>query len=203
MRKRTENPTLLFEAGYLKFPLTVADTGKVLGYDFVRKSPIRDVISPFGEDAECFPDLQVTATFDATSTTWQVTLSPGGTKGGIMVSDQLLYEAPADGYGPSYSFVPEDRGDLKDKYVYLKSRDPAIYTRLEIDYINANSEFFRLNGKAVTNPYGERNLEAATDLPIEIKAQLMEEVRAAFRANQRPTRPDLPKLIQEFHSKSP
>lgn len=201
MRRKEETQGFLISRPHLECRVDASNSGSPVGCDIVNGGHIITRSEPLGTvDAL---DLQVGATFNATSETWSVVLSPGGTNGGILVSDQLLYEAPVDGYVSSYAFVPEDRGEPRAKYVYLKSRDPAIYTRLEIDYINANSEFFRLNCKAVTNPYGDRNLEAATDLPVEIKMQLMEEAQAAFRANQRPIRPDLPKLIQEYQSKKP
>jgi len=54
----------------------------------------------------------------------------------------------------------------------------------------------------VTNPYGDRNLEQATDLPYEVTKQLTDEVKAAFRQNKRPVKPDLPKLIEEVKEKA-
>ena len=140
--------------------------------------------------------------FDPNSATWSVMLSPGGTNGGIIATHQLLYEAPRDGYQPEYAFTPEDRKPVKAKYVYLRSRDPAIYTRFEIEYINANKEFFRLSGKSMTNPYGDRNLEQATDLPYEVTQQLTDEARAALRKNKYPVKPDLPKLIKAAKKKA-
>ena len=90
----------------------------------------------------------------------------------------------------------------KAKYVYLKTRAPAIYTRYEIEHVNANKEFFRLTGKSVTNPYGDRNLEQATALPYEVTKQLADEAKTAFRQNKRPTKPDLPKLVKEAKEKA-
>ena len=179
----------------------VAESGKVLGFDFVQRGPIRNVVNPTGDDAVRVCDLQVKATFNTNDATWAVVLSPGNTNGGIIVSEQLLYEAPDAGYQPHYTFTPEDRKPVKAKYVYLMSRDPAIYTRLEIEHINANKDFFRLSGKSVTNPYGDRNLEQATDLPYEVTKQLTDEAKTAFRQNQRPPKPDLPKLVKEAKDK--
>ena len=142
-------------------------------------------------------DIQVRAAFSTNDTTWTAILSPGGTNGGIIVSDQLLYEAPDSGYQMEYIFTPEDRKPLKSKYFYLKTRDPAIYTCYEIEYVNANKEFFRLTGKSLTNPYGDRNLEPATDLPYEVTKRLTEETKSALCKNMRPARPDLSRLIRE------
>ncbi|MFH0778401.1 MAG: hypothetical protein V2A71_07190, partial [Candidatus Eisenbacteria bacterium] len=60
----------------------------------------------------------------------------------------------------------------------------------------------RLRGKAVTNPYGDRNLEQATDLPYEVTKQLTDEAKTSFRQNKRPSKPDLPKLVKEAKEKA-
>jgi len=201
MRKKGDT-VFLVEDNVLKFQLPATESGKTMGYDFIERGPIRDVAHPTGDDAARVCDLQVKATFNTNVATWTVVLSPGDTNGGIIVSEQLLYEAPDTGYQPEYAFTPEDRKPMKAKYVYLKSRDPAIYTRLEIEHINANRDFFRLSGKSVTNPYGERNLEQATDLPYEVIKQLTDEVKAAFRQNKRPSKPDLTKLVEDAREKA-
>ena len=190
------------EVKYWDCQVSRKDSGKPKGYDFIRQEPLRDLAKPVlsGEALVC--DLQVKATVNANDTTWTAVLSPGNTNGGIIVSEQLLYEDPDTGYQTEYTFTPEDRKPVKAKYVYLKSRDPAIFTRLEIEHINANKDFFRLSGKSVTNPYGDRNLEQATDLPYEVTKQLTDEAKASFRQNKRPTKPDLPKLVKEVKEKA-
>lgn len=201
MRKKGANPTFLFQEMSLKFQVPVADSGKAIGYDFVQRGSIRNVANPAGEDAARVADLQVKATINTNDATWAVVLSPDNTNGGILVSDQLLYEAPETGYQPEYTLTPEDRKPVKAKYVYLKSRNPAIYTRYEIVQVNANKEFFRLSGRSMTNPYGELNLEQATDLPYEVTKQLADEAKVAFHQNKRPLKPDLPKLINDAKDK--
>lgn len=202
IRKRGIVEAFLFQEISLKFQVPVSESDKAIGYDFVQRGRIRDVTKPAGDDAARVCDLQVKATFNTNNATWTAILSPGDTNGGIIVSDQLLYEAPDTGYQPEYTFTPEDRKPVKAKYVYLKSRDPAIYTRLEIEHINANKDFFRLSGKSVTNPYGDRNFEQATDLPYEVTKQLADDAKASFRQNKRPSKPDLPKLIKEAKEKA-
>ncbi|MBW7908809.1 MAG: carboxypeptidase regulatory-like domain-containing protein [Kiritimatiellae bacterium] len=196
LRKKGEM-VFCFEVKYWDSHVYGKESGQPKGYDFIRQEPLRDLAKPVldGEALAC--DLKVKATFNTNDATWTAVLSPGNTNGGIIVSEQLLYEAPDAGYQPEYTFTPEDRKPVKAKYVYLKSRDPAIFTRLEIEQINANKDFFRLSGKSVTNPYGDRNLEQATDLPYEVTKQLTDEAKTAFRQNKRPTKPDLPKLVKE------
>lgn len=201
LRKKGSTVFLLKESS-LDFQLLATQSGKVIGHDFVQRGRIRDVAKAAGADAARVCDLQVKATFNTNNATWTAVLSPGNTNGGIIVSEQLLYEAPETGYQPDYTFTPEEGEPDKAKYVYLKSRNPAIYTRLEIKYVNANKDFFRLSGKCVTNPYGDRNLEEATDLPYEVTKQLTDEVKAAFRQNKRPLKPDLARLIKEAKEKA-
>lgn len=202
MRKQGST-TFCLENRYLDCQISVSESGKAKGYDFIHQQQVRDLTTPIlnGETLTC--DLLVKATFNTNDATWSVILSPNDTNGGIIVSEHLLYEAPDTGYQPEYSFTPEDRKPVKAKYVYLKSRDPAIYTRLELNNFNAAKNFFRLNGKsAITNPYGDRNLEQATDLPYEVTKQLADEAKASFRQNKRPTKPDLPKIIKEAKDKA-
>ncbi len=201
LRKKGEATFLLKESS-LHFQVLASESGKTIGYDLVQREPIRSVANPMGDDAARVTDLQVKATFNTNDATWTAVLSPGNTNGGIIVSEQLLYEAPDTGYQPEYTFTLEDRKPVKAKYVYLTSRDPAIYTRLEIKHINANKDFFRLSGKSVTNPYGDRNLELATDLPYEVTKQLTDEAKASFRQNKRPPKPDIPKLVKEAKDKA-
>lgn len=202
-RLRKEGETVFcFEVKYWDLHVYGKESGQPKGYDFIRQEPLRDLAKPVLNGAALVCDLQVKATLNTNDATWAVVLSPGNTNGGIIVSEQLLYEAPDAGYQPEYTFTPEDRKPVKAKYVYLKSRDPAIFTRLEIEHINANKEFFRLSGKSVTNPYGDRNLEQATDLPYEVTKQLTDEAKTSFRQNKRPEKPDLPKLIKKAKEKT-
>lgn len=191
------------EVKYWDCQISTSESSRTKGYDFVRKEPVRDLTKPVlnGEPLTC--DLQIKATFNTNDATWSVVLSPGNTNGGIIVLEQLLYEAPDTGYQSEYTFTPEDRKPVKAKYVYLRSRYPFIYTRLELDHFNAAKNFFRLNGKsAITNPYGDRNLEQAADLPWEVTKQLTDEAKAAFRQNKRPSKPDLSKLVKESKEKA-
>lgn len=201
IRKKEAVPIFLIEERYLELRVDAGDSGKSLGYDFIQRARIKDV-QHTRSDANLICDLQLKATFNASSVTWIVTLFTGNTNGGIITSEQLLYEAPQDGYRLEYIFTPEDHKTPTKRYIYLRSRNPAIYSRIEIQYINANKEFFRLSGKSATNPYGDRNFEQVTDLPWEVAKQLTDEVRTAFRQNKRPEKPDLPKLLKEAKEKA-
>lgn len=201
MRKKGESVFLLQEM-YLDLETRINDSGRVSGYDFIRRHRIKGMTDLIYDGDPLFPDLQVKAMFNTNGATWTAILSPGNTSGGILVSEHLFYEAPDTGYQPEYTFTPEDRKPVKAKYVYLKSRDPAIFTRFEIEHVSANKDFFRLSGKSVTNPYGDRNLEQATDLPYEVTKQLTDETKASFRQNKRPSKHELPKLVKEAQERA-
>jgi hypothetical protein len=181
--------------------LSASESGSVKGYDFIRQMPARGLAKPFFDGEPLTSDLQVKATFNTNDATWTVVLSSGTTNGGIVVSDQLLYEAPATGYQQEYTFTPEARKPMKTRYVYLRSRSPYVYSRLEVEYCTVDKKFVRVEGKSVTNPYGDRNLEQATDLPYEVTKQLTDEAKTSFRQHKRSAKPDLPKMVKEAKEK--
>lgn len=189
MRKIEGEATFLLEEPYLELRIDVADSGTTIGYDAIRGVSLGGPDRVAGVDRdEC--DLKVTAVYSTNRAAWSVTLAPGDAKGGIVASEQLLHEAPDVGYQAEYAFMPKDRGAVDARYVYLRNRDPAIYARLEIKGINASERFFRLFGRFVTNPYGDRSLEPMEGLSYEETKRLTDEVRAAFQQNKRPSRPE-------------
>ena len=196
MRKKGECAFLL-EEPYWQLRLPLAPSNQTRGYDFIQREAIQEVDAPAGDDADLICDLRVRVAPHANGAAWQVVLSPGNATGGILVSDQLLHEAPEQGYQPEGILSWPGLGQAATKYVYLKSRDPAIYTRLAIGYINANGDSFLLDGKTLTNPYGDRNLEPMEGLPYAVTKQLTDEARTAFQQNKRPAKPDLERLISE------
>lgn len=200
--RRKRMTTFLLEQKYLEFQVPPAKSGLTIGYDFVRRHETREGDRPVYNPARFVNDLQLKATFNVTDAGWTVTLSSGTPTGGIIVSDQLLYEAPETGYQPDYTFTAEDRKPGKARYIYLRSREPVIYTRIEIEDIRAFERFFNLSGKSVTNPYGDRNLEQEADLPFEVEKQLTKDAKDAFSRNKRPAKPDLPKMIKEAAGKA-
>lgn len=208
MRKMGE-ATFLLKSG-TEFEFLARESGTEQGYDLIKGIGLKAQVfkSLLLNDEPVFPDLKVKAAFDEKSQTWSVTIFAGTSGGGILASDQLLYEAPSEGYQSRYDFsvhIPVDYSmPEKSKYLYYRSREPAIYSRLEIqDIRNVTKDHIDFGGKGVTNPYGDRNLERATDLPGEVEFKLDQGVRASFRQNRRPLKPDLPKLIQEAEQKKP
>jgi hypothetical protein len=176
---------------------------QVKASDFVRVQAIRDLNRLVFNGQPLYPDLVVMGVYNELTTSWTVVLMPGEAGGGILASEVLLYEAPAEGYRPSVQFVAEDRKPPKAQYFYLRSRDPAIYSRIEVHDVIISRPEGRLviGGKRATNPYGERVLDTVPDIPYEVTSQLQREIREAFKAGRRPVKPDLPRLIQEAKEK--
>lgn len=196
MRKKGAT-TFVIEGRQLGIGFSASNSGTIKGYDCFHNVLLENLAHPVfnGELFVC--DLQVSATVNTNKGTWSVVLSPGNAGGGIIATNQLLYEAPRDGYQPEWSFIPCKFKIPENNYLYMRSRDPAVYTRIEIVHINVDEKHFRLSGRSVMNPYGERNLEQATDLPFAVWKQLKDELRAAYRHGSHPATPDLPKLIKE------
>lgn len=198
MRKKELPEVFLVHSLQLCFGAKINSDGKPTGYDFIKCVAIGNMNNLMLNGQPLFCDFLFNAALNKDGTTWTVVLSSGDPKGGIIASEQLLYEAPATGYQAKYTFIAEDRNKpVKAKYIYLKSRDPAIYTRLEIEGIVVQKEFMYLDVHSLTNPYGDRNLEWAANLPYKVTAQLTREAETAFRHDKRPSPPDLQKLIRE------
>lgn len=195
LRKKGEEVFLLKTASF-RLGILVEESDKTVGYDFVREVGGWDVMKPVLNDEPLVCDVQLRAVFKTNDATWTAVLSPGDTNGGILVTEELFYEAPETGYEEECVITFEAGGSADPTYLYVRSRNPPIYTRLRVDFV-ATERFFRIDGEAVTNPYGERNFEMATDLPYEVYAQLYREVQDAFRQNKRPPKPDLPRLVRE------
>lgn len=201
LRKKLLPEVLLIRNDPMRMNLPASWSGWTNGYDLIEHCQIQNLSRLELNYHPVVPDILMTPRFNTNDGRWTVTLSSGSTNGGILVADQLLYEAPESGYQAQYTFSPTNDPQHKVLRFYLKSREPALYTRVDLDYIRVSPDEFFMQGKTWTNPYGDRDMEEAVDLPGKLLIQLEEEVRTAFRANKRPVRPDLPKLIKESKSK--
>ena len=97
---------------------------------------------------------------------------------------------------------PMKLGPFETLYLYLRSRDPAIYSRLEVYGAFGKADFCQVSVNTEVNPYGERNLEREPNLPFDVMKPLKDEARNALRAKKLPLKPDLPKLIKEAKEKA-
>lgn len=153
-----------------------------------------------------YNDLQVSVNFDALSKMWTLVFNAPNGNDGIVDQNEILYEAPEKGYKKAVSFMVSLRDRrVKDRnYLYLKSRQQSVYTRICYYYDSFEEPHtgpnFRLYLGTATNPYGERSFEDATGLRKYTFArdELLEEAKKAIQAGKLPKKPVNPeKYLQE------
>ena len=209
-----ENPVtfVLRKRGPLTFLILSPNTGKRLDNVF-ESDETNSVSSPLDllawdssrkwkDSATTNADLQIDAVFDATGQCWNITYSVTNGPGGIVLSDEMLYEAPADGYVPSVSVTCTTNSGIR-KYLYVKSRTPAVYSRTEFSHrMNFRDVPLALGVacKAWVNPYGERGLEfdERIDSAFGLAESLRKEALEAFASGRYPEKKkDMGKLAEE------
>ncbi len=146
-----------------------------------------------------YADLQVKADYDRMTDNWAVTYSVANGSDGVVISNDRLYEAPQEGYREEFVVS----GPPWPRYVYLRTRTPPIYSRIDLDHTmwkeSDTNQGFRISYKAWINPYGDRNLEYEVGLEREwrLADRLEREARSSLLQNERPSKPDLPSLLKE------
>ncbi|MBR5077274.1 MAG: hypothetical protein IKX30_00885 [Victivallales bacterium] len=115
--------------------------------------------APATPDPGYFRDYEVTGEHDAEKKEWTLTIRMNGEQAGVLVSDKLLYEAPADGYAKEVTLTLKYSDKPPLKHLYLRLRDCGMYARLDVEhgYVSENGVFFSCN--VLVNPYGSRSLE--------------------------------------------
>ncbi|MDX9794796.1 MAG: carboxypeptidase-like regulatory domain-containing protein [Kiritimatiellia bacterium] len=150
-------------------------------------------------------DLRIDAAFNTDKKCWNVTYSVTNGQGGIVLSDAMLYEAPADGYAPSVAVTVTNVYDGR-RYLYVKSREPAVYSRVLFEHgasIGTNPSL-RVSCRAWVNPYGDRSLEEderVTKNNWRVREALTAESVAAIRSKRLPPKPDIAQRIKETNER--
>ena len=145
-------------------------------------------------------DLVVSSVYQEERQEYALVFKTKGEGSGIIVTDQMLYEAPESGYESSYAITVKLDERMPRKNLYIKSRDASIYTRMNLGLL-PGKKFIRLSYKSWTNPYGDRNLEPVPKMPFAIKKRLRDEAKLALKQNRHPKKRDLKALIKsETHS---
>lgn len=149
-------------------------------------------------------DLRIDSVFDAASNCWKFTYSIINGPGGIVLSDEMLYEAPADGYASDISITHSANNRHGQwKYLYVRSRTPEIYSRVLLLHLMHAGEL-EVSSSVWTNPYGERGLEYEERIGRHWKALgiLTEEAKTAIRSGKRLSKPeDIEQLAKEIHER--
>ena len=158
LRKRQAPGTYLLKRSF-RIHLTAGAGGGFWCQDLAKgwRYFSRESVSP-----KAFPDLEVTGVPDRERREWRLTIRTNGGQSGIQIRDDLLYEAPADGYARTMQavFPFTAWGKFPVRYLYLRLREPGMYARFSIDYFSRSSDRgFYLCCEGVINPYGDRSFE--------------------------------------------
>ena len=135
-------------------------------------------IKPMLNDKPVFWDYEATGENHPEKQEWVIHIKMNGENAGILLGDEKLYEAPAEGYAKeivltvkysgrhSYSYGDktidkevEELFQTYPKYLYLRLRNPGMYARLDLRHANSTGENIYLEFEGVVNPYGSRSLE--------------------------------------------
>jgi len=168
------------------------------------KSPQSTAVSCDLVAGKCLPnppkgmkdDLRIEAKYKDKGE-WEVVYSAVSSEGGIAQSVETLYAAPASGYVGKIAFLGSWEGHL-----YVKSRDPFIYMRLDVNQdmrrVGEKEFSVRIYYKAFVNPYGSRSLDydKRLDIRYDIRKRLEMEALADLGRNKLPPIPDLDLLLR-------
>ena len=141
-------------------------------------------------------DLRVESTYSEDKGKYTVCFAVPDKEGGIAVADGDVYEAPGDGYKAAHTVevrvagaARPTHGDEGVWHLFIRSRSPAIYSRVRVAL--SAGERLRIRFQSWTNPYGERDLEQASDIPGKQWLQLYKEAQEALLRGELPRKPDL------------
>ena len=201
MRKRL-NPCFLHHAPYADCHFM--QPGGSITWDFIEREKLQ-VVPPKKRPNWTSPlprhtaDVLIEARLEARNQTWNVVVAAQGSSGGIIAATNTLYEAPAAGYSEKVPFaIPVSRqAKLGANCLIIRSRSPAIVTRLDVKHVVATPEFVRLSFDAYTNPYGDRalDIDPRVEMDYFIRKDLIEESRKAWQAGHPPEKPDFKALL--------
>lgn len=191
MRKKGESTFLIHKDGRVNF----FRPGGVQKVDIVERKALGGRGDP-GQDGSGPSDLRIEATFSEDAQRWDITISSSVDDGGMLVTERVLYEAPAEGYGGEHRESVGLRGARKPLSFCLKSRRPPIYSRVDVQ-IGADKTACIVSYEAWVNPYGLRNLEYEPELDKEwrLRERLEHDTMADLRAGRCSTSHDLKALI--------
>ncbi len=119
-------------------------------------------------------DLRIKATLSKDGSSYAVTFTTPDKKSGILVRDDLLYVAPAEGYAPRQTItvsIPEK----VEKHLYIKGRQGGLYSRLDMTISASEEKKIGINIKSWSNPTGSRNVDFDENLYGQELDRVMEE----------------------------
>ena len=200
--KRAPGTYLLKES--FRIHLTAEDGGGFWCQDLAKgwRYFSRESVNP-----KAFPDLEVTGVPDRERREWRLTIRTNGGQSGIQIRDDLLYEAPADGYARTaqavFPFVGQ--GKFPVRYLYLRLREPGMYARFSInDSSESTDQWLYLRCDGVINPYGDRSFEPLSfnaDVDFRGFSQCRKEATEAFEKQRLAPRPPFEEWVRDGHAR--
>ncbi len=147
-------------------------------------------------------DLEIRVEQQGPNGAWRVTYRTPVTGDGLIVTNALLFEAPAAGYASECVLDGVHDQDFP-RYVYLRTRTPALYSRFDMNY-SLRPDSCVVSYESSSNPYGMRSLEPNAELESlwQLREQLTKEARVEITAGRRLNKSDLPKLVKEAKEKA-
>jgi len=132
---------------------------------------------------------------------WMVEMSATNGTDGLILSRSYMYYAPPNDYGRSCRFSVTNFTESQI-YLYTRTRVPAIYTRLEMEYRKIYDKQrpagLKITVRPAVNPYGERTFEydERFDTFWREKPKWIEDAKAALREGRYPQKIDIDALIK-------
>lgn len=154
---------------------------------------------PIDTNTAFHADLIIESVTIEPSHDFRITFRAPNASDGVILSDKQLFEAPEDGYGPSAT-VTVRRVEFRPGYLYVRSREPPLYTRIQWELMpsehpmDRSKDAYGFYYETWMNPYGSRNLETAVEVDPNLWKELEREARTALAEGRRAEEPDLDKL---------
>lgn len=170
-------------------------------FDIFQKKTMPIAVSTNQPQAAFCPDLEIRVERQTTNGSWRIAYRTPGSGDGLIVTNKLLFEAPASGYVSECVLDGIHDQDFP-RYLYLRTRIPAVYTRFDMNY-SLRPDSCVVSYESSSNPYGARSLEPDTELePLwQLREQLTKDARTEITAGRRLNKADLPKLVKEAKDK--
>jgi hypothetical protein len=170
-------------------------------FDIYRRKTLASAEAKNQPSTMFYPDIEFQIEPHDSTGPWRVKYRTPRDGDGIIASSKLLFEAPITGYQTEV-ILEGIMGQDFPSYLYLKSRVPAVYSRLDLGH------FTRPDSCAVTyelcsNPYGTKSLEPNAELePLwQLREQLTQQARSELSAGRLLDKMLLPGLIKEAKMK--
>jgi len=164
-----------------------------------------DLLAQLGDTEETriprTEDIVITVSQTEPNGHWLVEMFATNGTDGLILSRNYMYCAPLNDYGRSCRFTVTDFTE-NQIYLYTRTRIPAIYTRLEMEYRKIYDKHMpaglKITVRPVVNPYGERTFEydERFDTFWREKPKWIEDATAALREGRYPQKIDIEALIK-------